>query len=104
MEDNGLARGEHGLDVGHGGVLPRRAVLVVPLLVVDGRGLEVLALGAALCQALRSGLLPREDHASNLVGPVRSKKGLLGRHRPFRAVRHFRRKWATCTPSTLQRG
>ena len=31
------------------------------------------------------------------------RKGLLGRHRPFRAVRHFQRKWATRTPSTLQR-
>ena len=53
---------------------------------------------------VRSGLLPREDHASNLVGPVRGRIGLLGRHRPFRAVRHFRRKWATRTPSTLRRG
>ena len=52
----------------------------------------------------RSGLLPSEDHASNLVGAVRSKKGLLGRRRPFRAVRHFQRKWATRAPSTLQRG
>ena len=34
---------------------------------------------------VRSSLPPREDHASNLVGPVRSKKGLLGRRRPFRA-------------------
>ena len=53
---------------------------------------------------VRSGLLPHEDRASDLVGPVRSKKGLLGRRRPFRAVRHFRRKWATRAPSTLQRG
>ena len=53
---------------------------------------------------VRSGLLPREDHASNLVGPVRGRIGLLGRRRPFRAVRHFRRKWATRTPSTLRRG
>ena len=53
---------------------------------------------------VRSGLLPLEDYASNLVGPVRSKTGLLGRRRPFRAVRHFRQKWATRTPSTLQRG
>ena len=41
---------------------------------------------------VRSGLLPREDHASNLVGPVRDRKGLLGRRRPFRAVRHFPQK------------
>ena len=41
---------------------------------------------------VRSGLLPREDHASNLVGPVRSEIGLLGRRRPFRAVRHFQQK------------
>ena len=53
---------------------------------------------------VRSVLPPREDHASELVGPVRSKMGLLGRRRPFRAVRHFRQKWATRTPSTLQRG
>ena len=53
---------------------------------------------------VRSGLLPLEDYASNLVlGAVRSKMGLLGRRRPFRAVRHFGRKWATCTPITLQR-
>ena len=52
---------------------------------------------------VRSGLLPLEDYASNLVGAVRSKMGPLGRRRPFRAVRHFGRKWATCTPSTLQR-
>ena len=36
-------------------------------------------------------------------GPCGAKKGLLGRHRPFRAVRHFQRKWATRAPSTLQR-
>ena len=36
-------------------------------------------------------------------GPCGAKKGLLGRRRPFRAVRHFPQKWATCTPSTLQR-
>ena len=53
---------------------------------------------------VRSGLLPHEDRASNLVGPVRSKIGLVGRRRPFRAVRHFQKKWATRTPSTLQRG
>ena len=53
---------------------------------------------------VRSGLLPLEDHASNLVGAVRSEIGLLRRRRPFRAVRHFPQKWATCTPSTLQRG
>ena len=53
---------------------------------------------------VRSGLLPHEDRASNLVGPVRSEKGLSGGRRPFRAVRHFQRKWATRTPSTLQRG
>ena len=46
---------------------------------------------------------PHEDHASNLVGPVRDEKGLLGRRRPFQAVRLFRRKWATRTPSTLQK-
>ena len=44
---------------------------------------------------VRSGLLPLEDHASNLVGAVRSEIGHLRRRRPFRAVRHFRRKWAT---------
>ena len=27
--------------------------------------------------------LPHEDHASNLVGPVRDEKGLLGRSRPL---------------------
>jgi hypothetical protein len=32
---------------------------------------------------VRSGLLPHEDHASNLVGPVRDEKGLLGRSRPL---------------------
>jgi hypothetical protein len=32
---------------------------------------------------VRSGLLPREDHASNLVGPVRGRIGLLGRRRPL---------------------
>ena len=29
---------------------------------------------------------------------MRSKIGLLGERRPFRAVRHFSQKWATCTP------
>ena len=62
--------------------------------------MRVLPQGA---RVVRSGLLPREDRASNLVGPVRDRIGLLGRRRPFQAVRHFGRKWETCTPSTLQR-
>ena len=37
-----------------------------------------------------SGLPPREDHASDLVGLVRDIIGLLGWRRPFRAVRHIR--------------
>ena len=38
------------------------------------------------------GLLPHEDHASNLVGPVRDIIGRLGGRRLFRAVRHIGRK------------
>ena len=41
---------------------------------------------------VRSGLPPREDRASNLVGPVRDITGLLGWRRLFRAVRHIGRK------------
>ena len=48
------------------------------------------------------GLPPHEDHASNLVGPVRDIIGRLGGCRLFQAVRHIGRKWATCTPSVLQ--
>ena len=46
---------------------------------------------------VHSGLPPREDHASNLVGLVRDIIGLLGWRRPFRVVRHIGQKWATCT-------
>ena len=35
------------------------------------------------------GLPPHEDHASNLVGPVRDIIGLLGWRRLFRVVRHI---------------
>ena len=35
------------------------------------------------------GHLPREDHASNVVGPVRD---IIGWRRLFRAVRHIGRK------------
>ena len=41
---------------------------------------------------VRSCHLPREDHTSNLVGPVRDVIGLVGRRRLFRAVRQIRRK------------
>ena len=41
---------------------------------------------------VRSGLPPQEDHASNLVGPVRGIIGLVGWRRLFQAVRHIRRK------------
>jgi hypothetical protein len=51
---------------------------------------------------VHSGLLPREDHASKLVGLVRDITGLLGGwRRPFRAVRQIGQKWATCTPGML---
>ena len=52
---------------------------------------------------VRSGHPPREDRASNLVGPVRDVIGLVGWRRLFLAVRHIRRKWATCTPSMPRR-
>ena len=52
MQHDGLAGGEHGLDLADGGLLPRRAVGLTLVLVVDGGRLEVLALGAALRQAL----------------------------------------------------
>ena len=48
---------------------------------------------------VRSGLPPRQDRASNLVGPVRDVIGPVGWRRLFLAVRHIGRKWATCTPS-----
>ena len=51
------------------------------------------------------GLLPHEDHASNLVGPVRNIIGLLGGRRLIQAVRHIGRigrKWATCMPGMPQ--
>jgi len=38
---------------------------------------------------VHSGLPPREDHASNLVGLVRDIIGPLGWRRPFRVVRHI---------------
>ena len=41
---------------------------------------------------VRSGHLPREDHASNLMGPVREITGLLEWRRLFRAVRRIGRK------------
>ena len=41
---------------------------------------------------VRSGHPPREDHASNLVGPVRDVIGLVGWRRLFLAVRHIGRK------------
>eukprot|EP00964_Phaeocystis_antarctica_P017979 scaffold9982_cov63-Phaeocystis_antarctica.AAC.7 len=49
------------------------------------------------------GLPPHEDHASNLVGPVRDIIELLGGRRLFQAVRHIGPKWATCMPGTPQR-
>ena len=52
---------------------------------------------------VRSGLPPREDRASNLVGPVRGVIGLVGWRGLFQAVRHIGRKWATCTPSAPPR-
>ena len=52
---------------------------------------------------VRSGLPPHEDHASNLVGPVRNIIGRLGGCRLFQAVRHIGPKWATCMPGTPQR-
>ena len=51
---------------------------------------------------VHSGLPPREDRASNLVGPVRDIIGLVGWRRLFRAVRHIGRKRATRAPSVLQ--
>ena len=41
---------------------------------------------------VHTSLPPREDHASNLVGPVRGIIGLVRRRRLFRAVRHIGRK------------
>ena len=52
---------------------------------------------------VRSGLPPREDHASNPVGLVWGVIGLVGWRRLFQAVRHIGRKWATCTPSAPRR-
>ena len=52
---------------------------------------------------VRSGHPPHEDHASNLVGPVRDIIGRLGGRRLFQAVRHIGRKWAARTPGMLQR-
>ena len=61
-------------------------------------------LGSARLRSCSARLQATVTRRSNLLGPVRGRIGLLGRHRPFRAARRFRRKWATRTPSTLQRG
>ena len=92
---------------------PRREGRAVGMFWGDNtRGVAVLLAQAATRKPstcghsprVRSGLLPRKDRASNPVAAVRSKKGVLGRRRPFRAVRYFPQKWATRAPSTLQRG